>query len=128
LTLTRAVRVAHEHFGGLSGFGSGEGDRSSLLRDREPADGAVPADDGHRWLATLCAYPVERIGAVIAADEQDPLPVGRPRGRHDVPGRSVQGLGQTDTLAAVRRLEIHEKIVTVLGNVHAGVSDRASIG
>src|SRR3989441_8785098 len=48
LTFTRAVRVAHEQFRGLSGFGGGEGDRSSLLRDREPVDGAVSADDGHR--------------------------------------------------------------------------------
>ena len=128
LPLTRTVGIAHKQLCRHRGFGGGKRDRSRRSRNGESVDRAAPPDDDDWQIPTLGTYAEERIGAVIATDEQDPLAVGGPRGRRDIPRRSVQGLGQTDALAAVRRLEIHEKVVTVLGNAHADVSDRASVG
>ena len=64
---------------------------------------------------------------MITADEDHPLAIGRPCGRHRIPCRSIHRLGQADTVAAVRRLNIDQEVVTVFGDAHTSVRDRSSV-
>src|SRR5205807_1493425 len=73
LPLTRTVGIAHKQLCRHRGFGGGKRDRSRRSRNGESVDRAAPPDDDDWQIPTLGTYAEERIGAVIATDEEDPL-------------------------------------------------------